>query len=79
MANWANIARNAKAHGDFAGRTQAEQDAYFEFFAGAEPVKGETIATKVRTFVAVARFMRALRGLRWSQFAVTSSHSTSSK
>ena len=79
MANWANIARNAKAHGDFAGRTQAEQDAYFEFFAGAEPVKGATIGTNVRTFFANAQFTRALRGLRWPQLAVASPQSTSSE
>ena len=36
MANWENIHRNVKKYGDFGGRTQSEQDAYFEFFAGQE-------------------------------------------
>ncbi len=36
MSNWDNIERNVNKYGDFAGRTQAEQDAYYEFFAGTE-------------------------------------------
>jgi len=36
MADWTDIYRNSKRHGDFAGRNEAEQDAYFEFFAGPQ-------------------------------------------
>ena len=48
MANWANISRNAKTHGDFAGRSKAEQDAYFEFFAGSEPSTLKSIFVSFR-------------------------------
>lgn len=76
MANWANISRNAKTHGDFAGRTQAEQDAYFIFFAGPEPQKQRAISSKVRRFFASAQTWYAARGLKWPITEVLSSKSS---
>ena len=78
MANWANISRNAKIHGDFAGRAQAEQDAYFEFFAGPEPSDRETIAPKILNVFTFVQKMHSARGLRRPPFEVASSESPSS-
>lgn len=36
MTDWTQITRNARTHGDFAGRSIAEQDAFFAFFAGPD-------------------------------------------
>lgn len=37
MTDWTEITRNARKSGDFAGRSTAEQDAYFVAFAGDGP------------------------------------------
>ena len=37
MTDWTEITRNARTSGDFAGRSTAEQDAYFATFAGDGP------------------------------------------
>lgn len=37
MTDWTEITRNARTSGDFAGRSTAEQDAYFAAFAGDGP------------------------------------------
>lgn len=34
MSDWTKISRNLNKHGDFVGRSEAEQDAYYAFFAG---------------------------------------------
>ena len=44
MGNWTDIHRNLRNHGDFVGRRQAEQDAYFEFFSGSETTLGKSLA-----------------------------------
>ncbi len=36
MNNWAQISKNSRKHGDFAGRSSKEQDAYFEFFSDSD-------------------------------------------
>ena len=36
MANWTDITRNLNTHGNFAGKSAVEQDAYFDFFAGSD-------------------------------------------
>lgn len=76
MANWEDISRNAKTRGDFAGRTQAEQDAYFIFFAGPKPHKQGAIRLKVRKLFASAQNWRAARSLRWPIVGVLSSKSS---
>ena len=76
MTNWANISRNAKTHGDFAGRTQAEQDAYFVFFAGPEPHKQRATRSKVRKLIASTQNWFAARGLKWLIIGVMSSKSS---
>lgn len=78
MANWANISRNAKTHGDFAGRTTAEQDAYFEFFAGSEPSGDKALFMNVGRVFAKVQNIRAARGLRWPFAGVASSESITS-
>ncbi len=78
MANWANISRNAKAHGDFAGRSKAEQDAYFEFFAGSEPSTLESIFGSVRKVFGKVKGTRTAHGLRWPIVGVASSKPTTS-
>ncbi|MCR9055873.1 MAG: hypothetical protein NXI02_00925 [Rhodobacteraceae bacterium] len=64
MADWADISRSAKKHGDFAGRTKSEQDAYFEFFAG--PESSRLPAVGLRLFMVFARVIQVhiIRGLR---------------
>ena len=37
MTDWTEITRNARTSGDFAGRSTAEQDAYFAAFADDGP------------------------------------------
>ena len=76
MANWANISRNAKTHGDFAGRTEAEQDAYFNFFAGPESHEKGAVRMKVRELFGCAHDWCAARNLRWSAIGVLSSKSS---
>lgn len=78
MANWANISRNAKAHGDFAGRSKAEQDAYFEFFAGSEPSTLKVIFVFFRRVFDKVEAPRTADGLRWRIDGVASSKSTTS-
>lgn len=78
MANWIDISRNAKTHGDFAGRSYAEQDAYFEFFAGSEPGDRDAIAARVRKIFARIQSVFAARGFRRPQIGVASFKSTSS-
>lgn len=78
MANWANISRNAKTHGDFAGRTTAEQDVYYEFFAGSEPNGDKAIFMNVGRVLAKVQSIRAARGLRWPFAGVASSESITS-
>lgn len=36
MTNWATLQKTSRRHGDFAGRSDAEQDAYFAAFAGSD-------------------------------------------
>ena len=59
MADWTQIDENLRKHGHFAGRTVAEQDAYFEFFAGPD------VGSLSRW---VARLTKAIRQLKpgWS-------------
>lgn len=78
MANWANISRNAKAHGDFAGRSKEEQDVYFEFFAGPEPSKLKSIFEIIRSVFDKVEGTRTPGGLRWPIAGVASSKSTTS-
>ncbi|MFK8035966.1 MAG: hypothetical protein AB8B94_17665 [Hyphomicrobiales bacterium] len=47
MADWTDITRNLKAHGHFAGRSETEQDAYFEFIAGPDREFGRKIRIEV--------------------------------
>ena len=54
MADWADISYNAKKHGDFAGRSKTEQDAYFEFFASTQRE-----AFSLRLFIVFARIIRS--------------------
>lgn len=51
MTHWITISRNAARHGDFAGRSQREQDAYFEFFAGADTTNSDTFRMFVSQIV----------------------------
>lgn len=64
MANWQDITLNAKTHGDFAGRKEAEQDAYFAFFGGpATPLhtSASLILSKVLTRLIHMRTRASLR------------------
>lgn len=36
MAEWMDILDNSKNHGHFAGQSERNQDAYFEFFEGPD-------------------------------------------
>ena len=73
MADWANIYRTAKTHGDFLGRTQAEQDAYFAFFAGSQPGNRGEITTRLRNIWTRLGKYNAARSLRRPPFTVASS------
>lgn len=78
MANWEKILHHAKTHGDFAGRSQAEQDAYFKFFAGAQTRKFDALASGfLITSTAMHKIMTTLV-LRRRPFGVASSQSTAS-
>ena len=78
MTNWENILQQAKSHGNFAGRSQAEQDAYFEFFAGAETGKINALASGVHQAAnKLHKFMDTFV-LRRRPFGVASSQSTAS-
>lgn len=48
MANWTGISRNLKRNGHFAGHSEIEQDAYFEFFAGSDRSYLKTIRVLLR-------------------------------
>ena len=78
MADWANISRNAKIHGDFAGRRKEEQDAYFEFFAGSEPSILDAIFARVGSVFAKVQGIPTERGLRWPVAGVASCKPTTS-
>mgnify|MGYP001801667960 FL=1 len=78
MANWANISRNAKTHGDFAGRSKAEQDAYFEFFAGSEPSTLKSIFVSFRRVFDKVEGTRTAHGLLGRIAGVASSKLTTS-
>ena len=78
MADWANITRNAKIHGDFAGRSTREQDAYFEFFAGSEPSILETTFVSVFWVFAKVQSIRIAWGLRLLVGGLASTKSTTS-
>ncbi len=77
MENWAHIARNAKTHGDFAGRATADQDAYFEFFAGPEPGRVAARVARVCDFIKLARALRGVRDLRSRIFDIPTAKETS--
>ena len=78
MTNWENILHHAKSHGDFAGRSQAEQDAYFEFFAGTETGKFDALASGVHQAAnKLHKFMDTFV-LRRRPLGVASSQSTAS-
>lgn len=78
MADWANISRNAKTHGDFAGRRTPEQDAYFEFFAGSEPRTLKAIFESAGWVFSKAQRTPTAQGLRLPIAGVASSKSTTS-
>lgn len=73
MADWASISRTARTHGDYAGRKQAEQDAYFAFFAGTKAGGRVRSVAKFRNTFASLKPMVAARGLRRPLFGVASS------
>lgn len=79
MANWERISRNAKTHGDFAGRTQAEQDAYFAFFAGPEPCNLKDALGKMLSLVSRAQQRLAAHSLHRRTIKVASLKSIASK
>ena len=78
MTNWENILQHAKSHGDFAGRSQAEQDAYYEFFAGAEIGSFGALASGVRQAANKLHKFTDTFVLRRRPFGVASSQSTAS-
>ncbi|MEO0485356.1 MAG: hypothetical protein AAF092_05540 [Pseudomonadota bacterium] len=61
MQDLTTITRNARTHGDFAGRTVQEQDAYFAFFAGdTEPLKPHAATHALHAVISLT-----LSSLRW--------------
>ncbi len=76
MANWANISQNAQKYGDFAGRTISEQEAYFEFFGGADRSGFKSIFATVGKAFAKEQSILKARGLRCPFAGVASSKST---
>lgn len=65
MPNWDDIIRNAKTYGDFSGRNEKEQDAYFAFFEGpAEPLHKSTVLvlSKIITRLTKGCIKAGLRG-----------------
>ncbi|KPA21643.1 hypothetical protein shim_23500 [Shimia sp. SK013] len=73
MANWVTISRNAKTHGHFAGRTTAEQDAYFEFFGGSDRSGLKVIFLTVGRVFTKVRNVYSARGLRFPFAEIASS------
>ncbi len=67
MSNWDNIERNVNKYGDFAGRTQAEQDAYYEFFAGTELSDRVAINAKKIWNIFARHLRRPLFGVDFSR------------
>ena len=66
MATWIDMSRNSKKHGNFAGRSKVEQDAYFEFFAGTEISLYKTIRNALAKLVCRIIQISNMRGLRWT-------------
>lgn len=72
MADWTGIANNMRQHGQFAGRSGTDEDAYFIFFAGSDrPATGFVRAALSRA-LAVASRLENGRGLRWMPFGLAS-------
>lgn len=79
MADWADISRNAKKHGDFAGRTRSEQEAYFEFFAGSKNSQHQAIRLKLSVIFARINRVYHNRGLSSPVARVASTDPATSK
>ena len=64
MADWADISRNARSHGHFAGCSETEQDAYFEFFAGPDQSWAERVRRTVSIILQKCCALLGLLGIR---------------
>lgn len=77
MPNWDDITRNVKTHGDFAGREEIEQDAYFAFFAGrADPLHQSTSLILSKVLNRLTKVCTKA-GLRWPLVGVALLKATS--
>lgn len=72
MADWMDMALNNRVHGHFAGRSTAEQDAYFAFFSGSEHGRMEQLRRIGSRVVAYAARPLVRRDLRPRAFRVAS-------
>ena len=68
MADWDDMIRNANRYGTFAGRSEIEQDAYFEFFAGSDHKITEDMRLALVKVLRQAAELSKWCSLRWTQF-----------
>lgn len=67
MANWTGISRNSRKHGHFAGQSEREQDAYFDFFAGQDQSPLAKTRIALQKILRYAKRQCSGRRLRWTQ------------
>ena len=71
MAQWTDVSRNLRKHGDFAGRSQREQDAYFAFFAGGEaPALRSLVISRIQMVLRLPKLADRL-SLDWKPWGVS--------
>lgn len=61
MKDWNMITKNLNSHGHFAGTKEAEQDAYFDFFAGNDHNMIEALSsTRINCKVSIVKLLKRL-------------------
>lgn len=72
MADWTDMTNNLRRSGHFAGSSETERDAYFDFFAGSDgAAAGFVRATFSRALGQAIRLEKG-RGLRLMPFELAS-------
>lgn len=72
MVDWTVISRNRKKHGHFAGRSEIEQNAYFDFFAGPDKETGSGKRVSLINLLPHLSRLMDQYVLRWMPFLLAS-------
>lgn len=72
MADWTDMTNNLRRSGHFAGSSETERDAYFDFFAGSDGAAAGFIRAAFSKALGQAIRLEKGRGLRWITFGLAS-------